>query len=74
MLRSLSGTVTLNNFSLGVVQVMHDGSRMMSKEISPVIDGCTLCVYLCNNCLVGFIPQEELCESAVCWVYVIRVI
>ena len=51
MLRSLSGTVPDSNFSLGVVEVMHDCSRMTSKEVSTVIESClfTMYVYLCNT-------------------------
>ena len=50
MRRSLPGTVPDYKFSLDVVEVMHDGSRMMSKEVSTVIDSClyTLYVYFCN--------------------------
>jgi hypothetical protein len=52
MLRSLPGTVPNSNFRLGVVHVMRVGSRMMSKEVSPVIDSqlYTMFVYLCNIC------------------------
>jgi hypothetical protein len=50
MIRSLLGTVPDYNFSLDVVEVMHDGSRMMSKEVSTVIYSCLyiMYVYLCN--------------------------
>jgi len=50
MLRSLPGTVPDSNFSLDVAEVMHDFSRMTSKEVSTVIDSClyTMYVYLCN--------------------------
>jgi hypothetical protein len=50
MLWSLPGTVPYSNFSLGVVQVMRDGNRMMKKEISTVIDNrlYTMYVYLYN--------------------------
>jgi len=50
MLRSLSGTVPDSNFSLDVVQVKHDCSRMMRKQASTVIDSClyTMYVYLCS--------------------------
>jgi len=46
----LLGTVPDYNFSVDVVEVMHDGSRMMSKEVSAVINIClfTMYVYLCN--------------------------
>jgi hypothetical protein len=37
MLWSLPGTVPDSNFSLGVVQVMPDGNRMMGKEIAIAI-------------------------------------
>jgi hypothetical protein len=46
MLRSLPGTVADNNFSLVVVEVMHGGSRMMSKEVATVIDTCLYTVYV----------------------------
>jgi len=50
MLRFLPGTVSDYNFSVDVVEVMHDGSRMMSKEVSAVICSClyTMYVFLCN--------------------------
>jgi len=50
MLRFLPGTVPDYKFSVDVVEVMHDGSRMMSKEVSAVIYSClcTIYVYLCN--------------------------
>jgi hypothetical protein len=41
MLRSLLGIVPGSHVRLGFVQVMHDGSRMMSKEVS------TVCMYIC---------------------------
>jgi hypothetical protein len=60
MLRSFPGIVLDNNLSMGFVQVMHDGSRMMSKEVSTVIVGCTLCMYICVTIIsiVCFIPRE----------------
>ena len=50
MLRFLPGTVPDSNFSLGVVEVIYDYSRMMSNEASGVIDSClyTMYVYLCK--------------------------
>jgi len=50
MLRSLPSTVQDSYFSLGVVEVMYDCSRMKSNEASDVIDSClyTMCVYLCK--------------------------
>jgi len=50
MLMSLPGTVPDCNFSLGVVEVMYDYSRMKSNEASPVIASClyTMYVYLCK--------------------------
>jgi len=50
MLRSLPGTVPDSDFSLGVVEVMYDFSRMMSNESSAVIDSClyTMYVYFCK--------------------------
>jgi hypothetical protein len=76
MLRSFPGIVPDNNFTLGVVQVMHGGSRIMSKEVSTVIDGCTLCMYICITVIhvVCFIPHEDRRESVVRWKHVIRVI
>jgi len=50
MLRSLPGTVPDSNFSLGVVEVMYDFSRLMSNVASAVIDSClySMYVYLCK--------------------------
>ena len=53
------------------VQLMHDGSRMMNKEVSTVIDSwlyCTLCMYICVTFItvVCNIPHEDGCESVVC--------
>ena len=50
ILRSLPGTVPGYNFSLDVVEVMRNGSRMMSKEFSTVVDSWLyiMYVYLCN--------------------------
>jgi len=50
MLRSFPGNVLDSNFSLGVVEVMHDCSRMTSPEASAVIDSClyTVYVYFCK--------------------------
>ena len=50
MLRYLPVTVPDSNFSLGVVEVMYDCSRMQSSEASAVIDSClyTMYVYLCK--------------------------
>jgi len=45
MLRSLPDTVPDCNFSLDVVEVLHDGSRMMRKEASNVIDSCLYTMY-----------------------------
>jgi len=48
--RSKAGTVKDSNFSLGVVELMYDFSRMMSNEASAVIDSClyTMYVYFCK--------------------------
>ena len=64
ILRSLPGTVLDSTFSLGVVQVMHDGNRMMSKEVSSVIDSWlyTMYVYLCNISAICIIPHVNCCE------------
>ena len=45
MLRFLQGTVPYYNVNVDVVEVMHDGSRMISKEVSAVIYSClyTVC-------------------------------
>jgi len=50
MLRSLLGTVPDYKFGLDVVEVMDDGSGMMRKEVSTIIDSClyTMYVYMCN--------------------------
>jgi len=50
MLRFLPGTVPDYNFSVDVVEVMHDGSRMLSKEVLTAIYSCLyiMYVYLCN--------------------------
>ena len=50
MLRFLPRTVPDYNFSVDVVEVMLDGSRMTSKEVLTVIYSClyTMYVYLCN--------------------------
>jgi len=40
MLRFLPGTIPDYSFSVDVVEVMYDGSRMMSKEVSAVIYSC----------------------------------
>ena len=53
------------------VQVIHDGSRMMNKEVSTVIDGCTVhCVYICVTFItvVCNIAHEDGCENVVCWI------
>ena len=47
LVRSLPDIVPESNFSLGVMEVMHDGSRMMRKETSNVIDSCLYTVYEC---------------------------
>jgi len=46
MHRSLPGIVPDSNFSLGVVEVMYDYSRLMSKEASAVIDSCLYIMYV----------------------------
>jgi len=43
--RSLPDTVPEYNFSLDVVEVLQDGSRMMRKEASNVIDSCLYTMY-----------------------------
>jgi hypothetical protein len=60
MLRFFPGIVLDNNFHLGVLQVMLDGSRMRSKEVSTLINGYTLCMYICVTIIsvVCFIPHE----------------
>jgi hypothetical protein len=46
----LPGILPDSNFSLDVVEVMHDFIRMMSKEALAIIDSSlyTMYVYLCN--------------------------
>ena len=46
MLRSLPRTVPDINFSLGVLEVMCDFSKMMSSEASAVIDSCLYTMYV----------------------------
>jgi len=74
ILRSLPGTVPDSNFSLGVVQVMRDCSRMMKKEVSTVIDSFlyAMYVFLCNIFLCNL--HCSTCEIVVCWNHVISVI
>jgi len=75
--RSLPDAVPDYNFSLDVVEVLHDGSsRMMRKEVSTVIDSClyTMYVYLCNISVICIIPHVDRCEIVVCWIQVISVI
>jgi hypothetical protein len=43
--RSLPDTVPDCNFSVDVVEVLHDGSRVMRKEASNVIDSCLYTIY-----------------------------
>jgi hypothetical protein len=69
--RSFPGTLPDCNFSLDVVQLMHDGSRMMSKEDSTVIDSClyTMYVYCVTSIsVICIIPHEGHCEIVVCWI------
>ena len=51
LLRSFPGIVPDNYFCLDVVHMMHDGSRMMNKGVSTVIDSWlyTVYLYLCDN-------------------------
>ena len=77
MLRFLPGTVPDYNFNVDVVEVMHDGSRLMSKEVSAVIYSClyTMYVYLCNiYCVICIIPHADCCEIVVCWIKFFSVI
>jgi len=77
MIRSLPDTVPNYNFSLDVVEVLHDGSRMMIKEVSTVIDiSCTLCMYICVTFIsvICIIPHLDCCEIVVCWIQDISVI
>jgi len=46
MLRSLPGIVKDSYFSLGVVEVMYDFSRLMSNEASAGIDICLYTIYV----------------------------
>ena len=54
MLRSLPGTVPDSNFSLDVVEMMHDGSRMLSKKAPTVTD---ICQYIMS--LPGTVPDSN---------------
>jgi hypothetical protein len=77
MFRSLRDTVRDSNFSLAVVQVMRDCSRMMNKEVSTVIKSWlyTMYVYLCNIIsVICIIPHEDCCEIVVWWIQVISLI
>ena len=76
MLRFLPGTVQYHNFSVDVVELMHNGSAMMSKDVSAVIYSWlyTMYVYLCNISVICIIPHADCCEIAVCWIKVISVI
>ena len=55
MLRSLPGTVPDCNFSLDIVEVMHDVSRMMSNEVSTVIDNWFYTMYICVTFIGVFV-------------------
>ena len=68
MLRSLPGTVQDYDFILYIVDLMHDGSGMMSKEVSTVIDSCLykMYVYLFNISVICIIPHVDRCEIVVC--------
>ena len=46
MLRFLPGTIPDYNFNVDVVEVMYDGSRMMSKEFSAVIYSYLYTIYV----------------------------
>jgi hypothetical protein len=76
MLRPLPDTVPDYNFSLGVVQLLHDDSGMMRKEASNAIDSYlyTMYVYLCNINVICTIPHIVCCEIVVCWIQVLIVI
>jgi len=77
MLRSLPGTVQDSNFSLGVVEVMYDFSRLMSNEASAVLESCCiLCMYICLRFIsvIYIIPHEDHCDIVVCWIKIISVI
>jgi len=76
MLRSLPGTVPDSNFSLGVVEVMYDCSRMMSNEASATIDSYlyTMCICVRFISVICIIPHEDHCEIVMCWIEIISVI
>ena len=65
MVGSFLGIVLESNFSLCVVQVMHDRSRMLNKEVSTVLDSWlyTMYVYLCNiyQCSVHYSTAKPKC-------------
>jgi hypothetical protein len=55
--RSLPDTIPDYNFSLDVVEVLHDGSRVMRKEASNVIDSCLYAMY--EGALKSSQPKNE---------------
>jgi hypothetical protein len=59
------------------VEVMHDGSRTMSREVSAVIYCCLYTVYVYCVTFIGaicIIPHVDCCEIVLCWTQVISVI
>jgi len=76
MHKSLPGTVPDSNFSLGVVEVMYDFSRMKSNEASAVIDSCLYTMFICVRFIsvICIIPHEDCCEIVLCWIQIISVI
>jgi hypothetical protein len=60
-----------------VVEVMHDGSRTISREVSAVIYNCLYTVYVyCVTFIsaISFIPHVDCCEIVLCWIQVTSVI
>jgi len=71
MLRFLPGTEPDHKFSVDVVEVMCDGSRMMSREFSTVIYSCLYTMYVyCVTFIsaICIIPHVDCCEIVVCWI------
>ena len=71
MLRFFPGTVPDYTFSVDVVEVLHDDTRRMSKEVSSVIYSCLYTVYVyCVTFIyvICIIPHVDCCEIVVCWI------
>jgi hypothetical protein len=76
MLRTLPDTESGYNFSVGVLDLMHDGSRIMRTEASNVIDSCLYTMFICVTFIsvICVIPHVDCCDIVVCWIQVISII